>query len=116
MAFNINFNIGFDAPSLALLTKAVAALTDVAADISTIKQGIQKIMSTLDEDITAIQEQTTVVAGLVTFIKGLKDQIAALPALTADQQAKIDQIFASVNTNTQAISDALTANTPAAAA
>lgn len=75
-----------------------------------IKQGTQ-IMSTLDNDTAAIEAQTTVVAGLATFVQGLKDQIAALPGLTAAQQRQIDQIFTDVTANNVSIANAMVANT-----
>lgn len=75
-------------------------------------QGNQ-IMATLDDDVAAIAQQTTLVASVKTFVEGLQAQLAALPGLTADQQAKIDTIFDQVNAN-NAVASAIVANTPAA--
>ena len=71
-------------------------------------------MSTLADDTAAIAAQTTVVASLAKFVSGLQAQIAALPGLTAAQQADIDKIFSDVTANNAAIAAAMVANTPAA--
>ncbi len=94
----------------AKLDRVIALLTAVI-----VKEG--RIMASIEEVITATEEQKTVLDSLVTFVQGLKDQISnQVDDLSAAQQAQIDQIFATVQSNTQEAADAMVANTPAAPA
>lgn len=65
-------------------------------------------MTTLDELIAATEKQTTVEQSVEELIRGLRDQLTAAGV----DQAKIDQAFANVESNTARLSDALVANTP----
>lgn len=91
------------------LLALAARLIDIGQQII---QKENQIMSTLQDDVDAIAAQTTAIDSLVVFIQGLKDQIAALPNLTAAQQAQIDDIFAGVTKNSAAITAAMSANVP----
>lgn len=73
-------------------------------------------MATLDETLSAVQNETTVDQSLITLTGAIKAQLDQILAggLTADQQAKVDAIFSGIQANIQAVSDAVTANTPAA--
>ena|SRR5436190_730740 len=75
------------------------------------QQGVQE-MATLSEVVDKVAEETTLVAGLKVFVQGLKDQIAALPSLTAEQQAQIDGVFTHVSANSASIAEAMAANIP----
>lgn len=80
----------------------------------------------LDTLIGNITAETTVVGGVVALlntdtgiIATLKQQVAdALAGINVDAevQGKLDTAFADAQANTQALSDALVANTPAAPA
>ena len=73
-------------------------------------------IASIDDLVNAVHNQTTVVAGVDALLNTLKQQIAdALGGtITAEQQAKLDSAFAEVTANTQNLSDAIVANTPAA--
>lgn len=77
------------------------------------QQGVQE-MATLTEVVDKVAAETTLVNSLKVFVQGLKDQIAALPNITPEQQAQIDGIFSSVDANSHVIADAMAANTPVA--
>ena len=96
-----------DQPLLALASR----LIDIGQQI--IKKEDQ-IMSTLQDVVDEVTAETTMIGGLATFIQGLEAQIAALPGLTAAQQAQIDAIFANVGANTAAITAAMAINVPPA--
>lgn len=96
---------GFKSEVLARLDKIIA-LQEASS-----KQGTF-IMATLNEVVDKVAAETTLVNSLKVFVQGLKDQIAALPSLSAEQQAQIDGIFAHVSDNSSIIADAMSANTP----
>jgi hypothetical protein len=116
MAFFIVFDPNDPVVQKAIQNAVTAALKPVLDSIASLSasltQKVNTIMSTLDDDIAAIAAQTTAVGSLATFIQGLQAQIAALPGLTAAQQAQIDAIFTSVSANTSAITSAMAANVP----
>lgn len=116
MAFFIVFDPNDPVVLKAIETAVTAALKPVLNSLASLSasltQKVNTIMSTLDDDIAAIAAQTTAVDSLATFIQGLQAQIAALPGLTAAQQAQVDAIFASVSANTAAITSAMAANVP----
>jgi hypothetical protein len=70
-------------------------------------------MATLDEIITAVTEQDTQIDSLATLTAGIKKQLDDIlaGALTPDQQAKVDAIFAGLQANTQEVVAAINANT-----
>jgi hypothetical protein len=76
---------------------------------------LEQIMATLEQTLAAVEAQTTEIDGLKTFVAGLKKQLddALGGALTPSQQMRVDAIFNKVTDNTQAIDDAIKANTPA---
>jgi uncharacterized coiled-coil protein SlyX len=96
---------GFKSEVLARLDKIIANQEAAA------KQGM-KIMATMDEVVAKVEEEKTMVDGLKTFVQGLRDQITALPNMTPQMQAQIDQVFTTVSANSQGIADAMAANTP----
>lgn len=77
-----------------------------------------KMENTLDATLADVQSESTVIDGLITLTAGIKSQLDAVlaGALTPDQQAKVDAIFAAVEENKEKVSAAITANTPAAPA
>lgn len=74
------------------------------------------IMATLDDVISDINDETTLIESVSTLITGLEDQINALlaGALTPEQQAKVDLIFAGAEANKAKLAAALVANVPPA--
>lgn len=83
------------------------ALTDAIAKLTA--QG-DMIMATLADLQAAVAAEDTVIDSAVTLLQGLSAQIAAL----TPNQAAIDALAADVAAKTQALADAITANTPAA--
>lgn len=69
-------------------------------------------MSTLADVQAAVTAEDSVVDSAITLLTGLAAQVAAL----TPNQASIDALAADITAKTQALSDALVANTPAAAA
>ena len=78
-----------------------------------IRQEGATIMATLDQVLATVTEETTIIESIGALIQGLKDQIANA-GLTAADQAKVDQIFATAEANKAALATAVVANTPAA--
>lgn len=83
------------------------------------RQATESIMATIDQLVARVREQSGTVASLTTFVHGLEQQIRdALAGVTLPShvQAGIDAAFAGVDSNTQAIADAIDSdpNTPAA--
>ena len=77
---------------------------------------LEKIMASLDETLAAVQQESTVDDSIIALLTGLKAQLDAAIAggLTPAAQAKVDAIFAAAQANSAKVSDAVTANTPAA--
>jgi len=67
-------------------------------------------MATLQDLQAAVAAEDTVVDSAIALLQGLAAQIAALKP----NQAAIDALAADVTAKTQALADAVTANTPAA--
>jgi ABC-type transporter Mla subunit MlaD len=70
----------------------------------------ERIMATLADLQAAVTAEDTVIDSAITLLQGLAAQIAALQP----NQAAIDALAADVTAKTQALADAVTANTPAA--
>jgi len=73
---------------------------------------------TLQDIITEISTQATLIGSVQTLVAGLKQQLAdALAGTTLPPavQAQVDAIFAAAEANNAALTQAVTANTPAAA-
>lgn len=94
-----------------------AALQPIRKDIRTMATDIAATLAALKNDVAA---QTTVIASVKTFIGGLSDQLAAAleaasaAGATEDQLAELTALDAAVKSNTEALSAAVPANTPAA--
>lgn len=68
-----------------------------------------QMAATLDQVLQDVTDETTAIASVSALIQGLKDQIAA-GGLSAADQAKVDQVFANLESNKQKLADALAAN------
>jgi molybdopterin-guanine dinucleotide biosynthesis protein A len=91
-------------------------LQRVEDKIDSVLQKETQMANTLDSVLADVQTETTLIGSLSTLTSGLKAQLDAVLAgnLTAAQQAQVDAIFAAVESNKQAVTDAITANTSAA--
>ncbi len=75
---------------------------------------VEILMITVDQIIEKVEQQGTTLDSLNAFVEGLHQQIKDLQ-LNAPDQAKIDALFAAVNSHDKKLDDAFTANTPPAA-
>lgn len=92
-----------------------ALIQHLHRDIIGMFQKLEQIMATLDEVLADVTEEGTKLDSLSTFIAGLKQQIAdALAGATLPPavQAKVDAVFAGVETNKGKVQAALDANVP----
>jgi predicted exporter len=72
-----------------------------------------KIMGDLSALLAKVQAEETVEASVITLLQNLSAQLKNLPA---NDQPAIDALAAQIDTDTQALAAAVTANTPAAPA
>lgn len=112
MVWNVNISIGIDAPTRTWLSGLTVGF---GSKLDLILANQEKIMATLDEVLQDVTDETTAIDSVAALIQGLRDQIAAAGLSPADQ-AKVDAIFATAETNKAKIAAALAANTPAAPA
>ncbi len=76
---------------------------------------MEKVMASLDDVLADVTAETTQIDSLATLVVGIKKQLddalsgANLPPAV---QAKVDAIFAAVETNKGKVTDAINANTP----
>jgi hypothetical protein len=73
-------------------------------------------MASIDDLVAAVTKETTDTGSLVALTASLKaalvDALSKVGTLTPAQQAAIDGVFDQVNSNDQAVADALAANVP----
>ena len=81
-------------------------IEQIAALINALKE---TIMATLADLQTAVANEDTVIDSAITLLQGLAAAVAALKP----NQAAIDALAADITAKTQALSDAVVANTPA---
>ena len=77
--------------------------------LSKLSQQMEKIMFDLSILQANVANEATVISSAIVLLQGLAAQIAAL----APTQAAIDALAADVAAKTQALADAVVANTPA---
>ena len=72
-------------------------------------------MATIEEVVASVEKETTDTASLIALNAGTKallvEALAKVGVLTPEQQAAIDGVFDKLNSNDQAVADALAANT-----
>lgn len=85
-------------------------LDQILALVSALQTQGANMSQQLDDLKAAVAAEDTVIGGAITLLKGLSDQIVALKDDPAALQALADDVKA----RTQELSDAVTANTPAA--
>ena len=72
--------------------------------------------ATIDDLVAAVSKETTDTGSLIALSTSLKaalvDALSKVGVLTPAQQAAIDGVFDSLNSNDQAVADALAANVP----
>ncbi len=84
------------------------ALSEALALLS--KKG-EKIMALLDDIVTKVTNLKTVDDSVVTLLTDLKTKLDA--AIASGDQAKLQAVSDALDAQTQELSDAVTANTPA---
>ena len=70
-------------------------------------------MSTLAQVLDGVRQEKTLVESMATLIGNLQTQIKAIPELSTDQQASVDQIFGTVSDSIAEATAAVAANTVA---
>lgn len=80
-----------------------------------IAQQLEKIMAKIEDLQDAVAKQRSVEQSVVTLIQGLAQQITDLKNQGGASPQQLDQLLSDINSNTQALADAVTANTPQAA-
>lgn len=71
-------------------------------------------MASISDVNAAVAAETTVEQSVIALLNGISQQLKDAQA-SGDPEA-LDQVVASINANTKALSDAVAANTPAAPA
>jgi hypothetical protein len=72
----------------------------------------ETIMATLDDLKAAVQRETDVETSVVSLLNGISQQLK--DAQAANDPAAIQAVIDQIDANTKTMSDAVTANTPAA--
>lgn len=88
---------------------------EIYAGMLVLNTKLETIMATLDQVLADVTAQSTRLDSLAAFIGGLQSQLAdALSGTTIAPavQAKIDQIFATTESNTTKLDAALNTNVP----
>lgn len=93
---------------LILPGRAVRLLEAMAAGISTLKKGMTMLQDEIDELRKAVEANTSATQSAATMLDTLADKLEA----AADDPEEIRQLAASVRSNSQALADAVTRNTP----
>lgn len=76
---------------------------------------LEMLMATIDEVLAGVTELDTLEDSLIALVQNIKSQLDELLAnqgIPAEVQAKIDAVFAQVETNKAQVADAVSANTP----
>lgn len=82
-------------------------------DLNIILERLNKMAATLDDVLKDVTDESTVIDGISTLLSGLQKQLKDALANAADK-AKVDAIFAAVESNKAKLAKAVTDNTPAA--
>lgn len=92
-------------------------LHEVLKQVQETRKGLALMANTLDDVLNAVTAESTADDSIITLLTGIKGQLDALLAggLTADQQAKVDAVFAAATGNAAKVNAAIAANTPAPA-
>ncbi len=101
--FNINLNVTINLPPPPVPGGENGALGDIEKGIEIMSKELDDLTKEVSENNDAVQSAITLINGLAQQIIDLKDDPAALEALAT-----------SLNTQTEALAAAVTANTPAA--
>lgn len=78
-------------------------------------KGVHSIMASLEQLLAAAEAEDNKIDSLIALTGSIKEQLDAAigGALTPDQQARVDAIFAAISDNPDRIQAAIDANTPA---
>ncbi len=100
-------------PSLSSFLSGLAAGYVVAQIVNRLTQGAN-MAHTLTETLTQIRETRGKVESLIVLTNALGDAVRAIPGLTAEQQAQIDNIFQDAADAGAEAQSAIDANSPPA--
>jgi hypothetical protein len=99
----------FNSEVLRRLDALAEQITALSAQIT---GGFQMADATLQQISDDVAQETTLAEGITTMVTALLAKAAAVPGLTPEQQAQINAIAASVETNNATFAAALLAGTP----
>ena len=83
-----------------------------AQHIEHLERMVSQMGPTLDDVKQKVTEQTTVISSAVTLLTDLRTKLDA--AIATGNMAKVQEISDALGANTNALADAITANTPSA--
>ena len=115
MRVDIYHHFEFDQPQLSRIETSLANLTDLVTKGLAMDATVQAALDTLTAKVVSLE---TVEGSAITLLQGLKSALDAALA-NADPAAvvaAVQSISDKLGTDTQTLADAVTANTPAAAA
>lgn len=99
--------------------KILSVLKSIQSQLTTIQEKEEQELAEIDDLVAAVAAEKTVEDSTITLLTNLTDKINGLVQNATDLAAlktAITGVTASVASDTQALSDAVTANTPAAPA
>ncbi len=84
------------------------------ADLLKLEERLKDMEKTLDDVVEEVRQANTVANGLIVLTGEIKSKLdlALAGALSPANQAKVDQVWADVNAEKEALAAALVANTP----
>jgi hypothetical protein len=85
---------------------------EVMEALSLINSKLESIMATMDDLKAAVQRNSDVDGSITTLLQGLSQQLK--DAKASNDPAAIQSVIDQLDANTKTLSDAVTANTPAA--
>jgi hypothetical protein len=100
------------------LDRIETALARMESALAALLKGEVKMDYTIQQVFDQVQTQTTLVQSVITFITGLQAKVQTSLASTnvaPNDQQNLDNMFATLSANAQALTNAIAANTPNAA-
>lgn len=93
--------------------KLLALLVEIRHNQGLFAAQLEHIMKTLDDIVADVEEESTTLDSLASFVAGLKQQITdalAGTTLPPPVQAKIEAVFAGIESNKAKLAKAMEAN------
>lgn len=111
-----HFTHAWDAQQFDVLVKLLSnsqGSSHVLDLLQAIKLQGDKIMATLDEVLTDVADESTKIDGLIALLAGIKKQLDDILAgqLPPEVQAKVDAVFAAVESDKAKVQSAIDTNT-----